>query len=232
MSIHSSLFAFSAPDHQSQSIDPAVLQLPPQPKASPSDTFTTSPSDTFTQPGSANVTPFWSPLQDLRTTSMTPSSAFEYENSYAQTPTTGSFLSPRPKGPLRGYSTGYLPARRTPTMMSGTTLSPATPNTSFSSYYNPYPSPSLIRRPSAPLMSGTKRVFHPSPATSTSPAIGVDLTHLPMDPPDYPQTRILAPPAVDTKVPRFRPAKEQLEILITAYDENKSILLCLNVCVT
>lgn len=231
MSIHSSPFAYTSDE---QAIDPAMLQLPPASSTpSPLGSYmSSSPNEAPTQPSTApftspaRFTSFWSPVEsgNLGFVYQSPLSAFEFDHSYTETPTTGSFASPtRPAGPLRGYSASYLPNRQ-PSSLTSSSQSPATPYTAFSPYINPYPSPSLNRQPSASLAShGPKRVFHPSPASSTSPALGVDLTHLPVFP-DFPGARQSLAPSAEPKVPRFRPTKEQLDILITAYEENKYAL--------
>ncbi|WVQ93603.1 hypothetical protein IAU59_000678 [Kwoniella sp. CBS 9459] len=160
----------------------------------------------------------------------------------------------RPGGPIRTYSaSATIPTgrKRSTTMMpvnnNATTASPA--SSTFSSY--PYPSPraanpfmnpqtatinqiqppTLVRQPSAPVIAESKRVFHPSPATSISPAIGVDLTHLPMKSDTYAQRMglgmgmnmgVRSTPPMESKPPRFKPTKEQLEILVKSYEENKN----------
>nr|XP_019048795.1 hypothetical protein I302_02570 [Kwoniella bestiolae CBS 10118]OCF27725.1 hypothetical protein I302_02570 [Kwoniella bestiolae CBS 10118] len=180
----------------------------------------------------------------------------------------------RPGGPIRTFSaSAAIPQtsrKRSNTLM---TLASSTPSSSSSATPNSYPYPSprfpsslmnthshvhpsslsqpnrLNRQPSVPIMTGEpiKRVFHPSPATAISPAIGVDLGHLPIDdgyggrmgmgmgmgmPMGYNSMRMgmnmgmgmgmRATPPMEAKPPRFKPTKEQLEILIKSYEENKN----------
>ncbi|WWD08909.1 hypothetical protein V865_007023 [Kwoniella europaea PYCC6329] len=184
----------------------------------------------------------------------------------------------RPGGPIRTFSaSAAIPqmnrkrsntlmtlASSTPSSSSSATLnsypypSPRFPNSSINTHPHPHVHPSslsqptrLSRQPSVPIMTGEpmKRVFHPSPATAISPAIGVDLTHLPMDNDSYGAHRMgmdmnmgmpmgynsmpismgmgmgmgmRSTPPMEAKPPRFKPTKEQLEILIKSYEENKN----------
>ncbi|OCF36348.1 hypothetical protein I316_02223 [Kwoniella heveanensis BCC8398] len=155
----------------------------------------------------------------------------------------------RPGGPIRTYSaSATIPAgrKRSTTMMTlNNATAPSPASGTFNSY--PYPSPrgsnpfmnpqtatinqiqtpTLVRPPSAPVVAETKRVFHPSPATSISPAMGVDLTHLPMEADSYAHRMGLSmgmgmrsTQPMESKPPRFKPTKEQLEILVKSYEEN------------
>ncbi|RXK37338.1 hypothetical protein M231_05404 [Tremella mesenterica] len=139
---------------------------------------------------------------------------------------------------LNRHFSASLPTRqRSSTIMSVSSLTPETPKTAhmpLSSY--PYPSPrnstsstssGLFRRqsmgnPQTPnsmgmgmgmgmgMSMGGKRVFHPSPAMS--PMMGGDMLDLPME----------GETAQEKKPPRFKPTKEQLDILIGAYEQNKN----------
>ncbi|WVQ80964.1 hypothetical protein IAT38_003071 [Cryptococcus sp. DSM 104549] len=245
---------------QPSAIDPTCM-----PPAPPDTASLSSPS----APGSL---PFTTPFTGLSPMfsnfhATTPS----IDGAFSSPP---SAYTPSRPGPLRGNSaSSSLPTtgrRRSNTLMtltSNSSASPATPTSGFNTY--PYPSPraaqtggyphsfgpssgaaihpprTLIRQPSAPLMSthmadpsGTtaKRVFHPSPASSS---IGVELSHLPLDRTEGMYSHRLGigmgagagvgvgagarttQPA-EVKPPRFKPTKEQLEILIRAYDENKN----------
>ncbi|WWC58186.1 uncharacterized protein I303_100722 [Kwoniella dejecticola CBS 10117] len=175
----------------------------------------------------------------------------------------------RPGGPIRTFSaSAAIPQttrKRSNTLM---TLASSTPSASFGPSSYPYPSPRfpnslmnhhvhpgplpqgaaanrLNRQPSVPLMTAEpKRLFHPSPATAISPAIGADMSQMTMDdgygrvntgmmglgmPMGYNSMPIgmmgmglRATPPMEAKPPRFKPTKEQLEILIKSYDENKN----------
>ncbi|KIR31099.1 hypothetical protein I352_06528 [Cryptococcus deuterogattii MMRL2647] len=150
--------------------------------------------------------------------------------------------------------------RRSSTLVTLSSPSPMTP--SFNTY--PYPSPHIsypstpsyvsarntFRQPSIPAVS-EKRIFHPSPAGTTS-ATGV-LAQLPFEHvhegiPHFGSGNVLGGmglnmgmgnrislgmfPQMSTgfrlgsgqefKLPRFKPTKEQLKILIKAYEGNKS----------
>lgn len=123
---------------------------------------------------------------------------------------------------------------------SASSASPGTPHSAYSVYSNattlPYPSPrssisstsftsNLVRRPSAPSLPyrrvtpTTKHIFHPSPVKfsphdNARPAqLGDDNVSLEGEPG--------IPMLGQAKPPRFKPTKDQLDILIAAYDENK-----------
>jgi len=134
---------------------------------------------------------------------------------------------------IRGWSFGTDRRRRSSTLVnpgSATADLPATPHTAYSNTY-PYPSPrssasshsyhpsSAIRHPSAPSLgypgrnSGVKRVVHPSPAYTTVLDLSSQVAG------GYPATELVGLPA-EPKQTRFKPTKEQLDILISAYEEN------------
>ncbi|WWC85871.1 uncharacterized protein L201_000738 [Kwoniella dendrophila CBS 6074] len=174
----------------------------------------------------------------------------------------------RPGGPIRTFSaSAAIP--QTSKKRSNTLISLASSSSTASSPSSfPYPSPRfpnllmntqpiihpgnpvhpspgqnrLNRQPSVPIMSGgdpTKRVFHPSPATAISPAIGLGLSHMPLDNDLFGNHRMgismgynsmpmgmgmgmRSAPPMEPKPPRFKPTKEQLDILIKSYEENKN----------
>ncbi|KAK8845608.1 hypothetical protein IAR55_006324 [Kwoniella newhampshirensis] len=82
------------------------------------------------------------------------------------------------------------------------------------------------------LQTQPHRVFHPSPPSSISPAIKVDLTQLPQDETstsyEYARGRtgtgegLRFFPPMESKAPRFKPTKQQLEILIRTYNQNQN----------
>ncbi|KAK4689592.1 hypothetical protein P7C73_g521, partial [Tremellales sp. Uapishka_1] len=129
--------------------------------------------------------------------------------------------------PLRGFQNPSSPRKRASTMqMAQSSPPPATPQSSgFSGRDTSLLPPAMIRRLSAPLYQ--KRVFHPSPA-GISPALNVDLSSLPPDsifgthPRQSPLEMQYPPGGMEMKPPRFRPTKEQLDILVRSYEENKN----------
>ena len=168
---------------------------------------------------------------------------------YAPSPTSQPYTShgyehdiPRP-GPMRGWSFSGSSSRRrsnTLTYSSGTSASPGTPHSSTVGAY-PYPSPGIVRRPTmqfSPLGSTTaptssRRVYHPSPSAA-SPSFQLDQLHYTDD---YSVPRVSHPrqaghdtqreetmTLAEPKPPRFKPTKEQLEILIGSYNKNKWVL--------
>ncbi|WWC66777.1 uncharacterized protein I206_100682 [Kwoniella pini CBS 10737] len=198
-----------------------------------------------------------------------------FDQSIQFTPGSGSLVgSPinsqlnRPNGPIRTFSaSAAIPQtnrKRSNTLM---TLASSSPSSSSGPHSYPYPSPRfptslmnhhvhpgilpqsasrLNRQPSAPIMTAEpKRVFHPSPATAISPAIGADMGQ--MSPEDGYNGRLgttmmglgmpmgynsmpmgmmgmgmRSTPSMEAKPPRFKPTKEQLDILIKSYEENKN----------
>ncbi|WWD22555.1 hypothetical protein CI109_107048 [Kwoniella shandongensis] len=163
---------------------------------------------------------------------------------------------PARPGPIRSRSATFTstindPRHPTELVRHNTTTTTGritTPQSSSHSGHHPYPSP---RHPSqahnvtppsrAPISAPRvgespahpRKIFHPSPASAISPAIGVDLTHLPLGHDERTQKHargglpfgpgmvgMRLPPTTESKPPRFKPSKEQLEVLINAYNEN------------
>ena len=99
-----------------------------------------------------------------------------------------------------------------PTPSSLGPIRPGPPHKRHSSQLSPMPPPPMIRRTSTPL---TKRRFHPAAPASISLPVEYELMHGSLE------EEGLTGKKSPEKKERFRPSKEQLEILITAYDENQ-----------
>ena len=141
--------------------------------------------------------------------------------------TTNTYSTSTPGTPLSSY-TGYASGYPYPTAShrSNLVLQPSAPV--MASGYNMIPQPHPPPPPHVGFMTG-KRVFHPNPA-NISPPVNVDFGQL-----SYGTGIALFNPAygygtygndgfgvdMELKPARFKPTKEQLEILINSYEENK-----------
>ncbi|ORY25058.1 hypothetical protein BCR39DRAFT_561240 [Naematelia encephala] len=161
---------------------------------------------------------------DTRSTSLTPLfSAFNTDPPTTQTPQ----MQLRPS-PVRHYSASTLPLRRRSstlmTLGSATSQSPATPQ--WSDSQQQFPSPhidtgsGLNRHTSMPIFHHLARRYHPTPRNMGMPSPFIESPHSPLDPQTSPKQAYGL--GAEAKPPRFKPTKEQLEILIASYKENKN----------